>query len=672
MHDNPLLESTLPIPFHRIRDDHVVPAVREAIAEAREGVEAIARDPGPPDWESILAPLDELMERVGRVTAPVQHLLSVRETPELRTAWAEVLPELTRFWSWLHLHEGLYGRLEALESRAGALGLAPLGTRHLERTMREFRRAGAELSPGGRARLEAIQVELAGLGQTFSENVLDATARYSRPVTDPERLRGIPEDALERFRRRAETEGQRGWILTLDEPSYLAVMQYAEDRALRRELHRAYQTRGREAPTDNRPLIPRILELRREMAELLGYDDFADYRLDEQMAGSGERARNFVVELIGHTRPFWQQDLEELEAYGSHFPLSSLEPWDVPFLTERIRRGVLRVDQEELRAYFPLDRVIGGVFRIAERLFGLRVVEKRMQEVWHPDVRYYELSDGSGAHLGGFYTDLFPRPEKRQGAWMNSLVHGTPGADGALSPHLGFIAANFPPPGPERPALLTHRDVETLLHEFGHLLHHMTSRVPIPRRGGVNVAWDWVELPSQLLENWAWEHEPLGLLSGHWETGASLPADTLDLLLDSRRFMGGWRQMRQLSFGSLDLALHMEYEPTRDGDAVEWVSDIMEAITPSRSFAEAHPLPSFLHLFSGGYAASYYSYLWSEVLEADIFTRFTEAGLFDRETGRRYLETILAVGDREDPEVLFRAFMGRDPDPGALITRNLG
>ncbi len=672
MHENPLLETSLPVPFHRIRDEHVVPAVRHAITGAKDGVRAIARDPAAPGWESVLAPLDELTERVGRVATPVQHLLSVRETPELRAAWAEVLPEITRFWSWLHLHKGLFGRLRALESRAAELDLDPLETRHLKRTMRDFRRAGAELPPAGRERLEALQVELAGLGQTFSENILDATARYTRPVTDPERLRGIPADALERFRKRAEAEGRDGWVLTLDEPSYLAVMQYAEDRELRRELHRAYQGRGREAPTDNRPLIPRILELRREMAELLGYPDFPDYRLEEQMAGSGARAWAFVCELAERTRPYWERDTEALEAYGSGLGLQALEPWDVAFLVERIRREVLEVDQEEVRAYFPLDRVISGLFRITERLFGLRVEERRIREIWHPDVRYYELSDGSGTHLGGFYADLFPRPEKRQGAWMNGLVSGGPGADVSLSPHVGFIAANFPPPGSDRPALLTHRDVETLLHEFGHLLHHMTSRVPIPRRGGVNVAWDWVELPSQLLQNWAWEEEPLGLLSGHWETGVSLPAETLDRLLRSRRFMGGWRQMRQLSFGTLDLALHTEYEAERDGGAVEWVSDLMEPFAPSRSLAEAHPLPSFLHLFSGGYAASYYSYLWSEVLEADIFTRFLEAGLFDRETGRRYLETILAAGDREDPEILFRSFMGRDPDPGALIARNLG
>lgn len=672
MNTNPLLGDRFPVPFHRIEDEHVVPAIREVIAEAREAVGAIADDRGTPSWETVLAPLDRIVERVDRVATPVRHLLSVRETPELRAAWAVALPELTRFRSWLHLHEGLFGRLRGLEAREPELGLDPLWARHLERTLRDFRRAGAELPARERGRLEAIHVELAGLAQSFSENILDATAAYAQQVTDGARLEGIPADALERFRKKAAEEGLEGWVLTLDEPSVLAVMQHARDRGLRRELHSAYLARGREAPTDNRPLIPRILGLRREMAGLLGYPDFPDYRLEEQMAGTGGRARAFVEELAGRTRPFWRRDVQTLEAYAEKLGLGSLEPWDVAFLIERMRREELEIDQEEVRGYFPLERVLGGLLGIAERLFGLRAERKRIEEVWHPDVRYYEFTDEAGTPLGGFYADLFPRPEKRQGAWMNGLLHGEPRADGSLSPHLGLISANVPPPGSERPALLAHRDVETLLHEFGHLLHHMASRVPIPRRGGTNVAWDWVELPSQLLENWAWEEEPLGLLSAHWETGESLPAGILNRLLRSRRFMGGWRQMRQLSFGTLDLALHTEYEAERDGDAVGWATAVMEPFTPGPNHAAAHPLPSFLHIFSGGYAASYYSYLWSEVLEADVFNRFAEAGLFDRPTGRRYLETILATGDSEDPEILFRTFMGRDPDPEALIRRNLG
>jgi oligopeptidase A len=300
------------------------------------------------------------------------------------------------------------------------------------------------------------------------------------------------------------------------------------------------------------------------------------------------------------------------------------------------------------------------------------VEEEKIQEVWHPDVRYFRLLDANGRHLGSFYADLFTRSEKRQGAWMNDFIHGSLQEDGNLSPHLGVICANYAPPAEGRPALLNHREVETLFHEFGHLIHHLASRVTLPSHGGINVAWDWVELPSQLLENWTWEKESLDLFSRHWETGAPLPTELYERMQRARRFMGGWRQMRQLSFGTLDLALHTDFDPKGGENPVEWVTRLLEPLTLNPRFAAAHPLPAFSHIFSGGYAASYYSYMWSEVLEADLFTRFIETGIFSRSTGLRYLETVLSAGDSDDPDVLFRSFMGRDPDPEALIRRNLG
>ena len=672
MDTNPLLDSSFPIPFHRIRAEHVVPAMRTLIEEAKARADELGEDDGPATWDSVLAPFDELIERVGQVTTRVQHLLAVAETPELREAWSEVLPKLTQLWSWLYLHQGLWRRFQLLDQTPETAELDELRSRHLKRTIRDFRRSGVDLEPEGRDRLEAIEVEAARLGQSFSENILDATAAYSLLITDEEWLRGVPGDALARFRRNAENAGDDGWRLTLDQPSYEAVIRHSEDRGLRAEIHRAFHARGTQEPTDNRPLIPQILELRREKSQLLGYADFPDYRLEEQMVKSGLQAREFVAEVAERTRPYWNKDMEELADYAESLGIRPLEPWDVAFLIERMRRERFDLNQEQLRPYFPLEPVQEGLFQITERLFGLKVTPKSIDEIWHEDVRYFELHDREGTFLGGFYTDLFPRPEKRQGAWMNDFVYGGPQTDDSFAPHLGVICANFPPPDGERPALLKHGDVETLFHEFGHLLHHLTSQVPIAGRGGVRVAWDWVELPSQLLENWAWERDPLDLFARHWETGELLPQELFERILSARRFMGGWRQMRQLAFGTLDLALHTEYEVERHGDAVDWASDLLESFSPSRSFAEAHPLPSFLHIFAGGYAASYYSYMWSEVLEADMFTRFLEVGVFDPETGRRYLETILSTGDRADPHLLFRQFMGRDPDPEALIARNLG
>ncbi len=669
---NPLLDLSGRIPFHQVRAEHVVPGIRGLLEKTRSAVDTLSEQTGPATWDSVLAPLDVLTERVERAVKPVQHMLAVAETPELREAWAEILPELSKFWSWIELHEGLWKRLKELKESPDTARLDGLRSRHLERTIRDFKRAGADLSQPDGERLEAIDLELAQLGQKFSENVLDATAAFSRVIADEDRLQGVPEDSKRRFRRKASEGGDEGWLLTLDQPSYEAVIKYAEDRDLRAEIHSGYHTRGTEKPTDNRSLIPRILELRQEKARLLGYADFPDYRLVEQMAGSGLQAREFAAEMTGRTRPYWKSDLEELEGYAVTLGIDPLAPWDVPFLVERLRREQFDLDDEELRQYFPLASVQDGLFKITERLFGLKVSEKSVEEIWHEDVRYFELRDSNDTLLGGFYTDLFPRPQKRQGAWMNDFIYGGPKPDGTFAPHLGVICANFPPPDDDRPALLTHRDVETLFHEFGHLLHHLTSRVPIARRGGLHVAWDWVELPSQLLQNWAWERGSLDLFATHWETDEPLPDELSERMLRARQFMGGWRQMRQLGFTTLDLALHTEYDAGRDGDAVNWVSDLLESFTPSRTFAETHPLPSFLHIFSGGYAASYYSYLWSEVLEADMFTRFRDAGVFDAEVGQEYLDTILSAGDRADPQLLFRTFMGRDPDPEALLTRNLG
>ena len=675
---NPLLEASFRIPFHRITPAHVVPGIRALIREAEEEIEALAADTGPPTWENTLGRLDELTRRVAEGTTPVHHLLGVKESPELREAWSEVLPEVSSFWTRIFLHEGLWARLRAYADAvqaagaAGDDGLDDLARRHLTKTIRDFQRAGADLPAEGRERLEAIQVELAQIQQRFSENVLDATAAWSHHVTDEAEMAGIPDDALERFQRAARDKELDGWLLTLDAPAVQAVLKHARSRELRSRVHEAYLARGREEPWDNRPLIPRILELRQEKARLLGYPDFPDFRLEEQMARTGEGARSFVTGMIERTRPYWERDLEILRDAGKGRAMDALRPWDVSFLAEELRKERYELDEEELRPYFPLERVVDGMFALTSRLFGLRVTTVEREEVWHPDVRYYEIRDQDDRLVGAFYADFFPRPEKRQGAWMNDFIHGLPDREGRLSPHLGVICANFPPPTGGRPALLTHRDVETLFHEFGHLLHHCTSRVPIPSRGGVHVAWDWVEVPSQLMENWTWEREALDLISGHWKTGEPLPDELHARMVRARRFLGGWAQMRQLTFGLLDLALHTSFDAEEDGDPVEWVTELLLPYSADEEFAAAHPLPSFLHLFSGGYAASYYSYLWSEVMEADLFTRFLERGLFDRETGTRYLETILSAGDRDEPDALFRAFMGREPDPEALIRRNLG
>jgi len=673
--ENPLLRGKVPIPFDEIQPVHVEPAVRHLIDEASTWARSIGEDPAEPNWDNTVAPFDALTRKVRRGTAPIHHLLAVAESPELREAWGRILPDYVRFWSRLLLDRTLLVRLEAIAENAAIVGaLSPVEQRHLRRTIQDFRRAGAGLDEAGRAHLEALDVEVAELEQQFSEHVLDATAAFRMhiPADEGGRLSGIPDDALARFAERARAEEKEGWILTLDYPSLEAVLKHADDRELRRTLHAAHLARGAAAPLDNRPLIQRILAIRQARARLLGYADYPDYRLETHMARTGERARAFVHELVERTRPSWTQDLAALRAQALELGLDELRPWDVSWVAEKLRKARYDLDEEALRPYFPLPRVLDGMFEIFRRVFGFKVVPGASRPVWHPDVVYFEVTDEvEGRDLGGFYADFYPRPEKRQGAWMSDFIYGERREGTPPELHVGNLCTNFPPPTSDRPSLLSHRDVETLFHEFGHLLHHLASTVPLEGRGGTNVAWDWVELPSQLLENWTWEEEALALISGHWQTGEPLPTPLLDRMQAARRFLGGWMQMRQLTFGVMDLALHTDYKADLHGDPVDWVTERLLPLSADPTFAAAHPLPGFLHLFSGGYASSYYAYLWSEVLEADLFSRFRDEGIFDREVGRTFVETILSQGDAEDPEILFRRFMGRDPDPEALIRRNL-
>jgi len=683
---NPLLTGAFRIPFDAIRAEHVEPGVRSALAAAQSEVDAIAADPAAPTWDNTIGRLDEATEMLSERLAPAGHLMSVAESPALREAYNAILPEISAFWSSLPLDEALWRRIEAYASTDEARDLGGIRRRHLDKTVREFERAGANLPADRKARLQELRVELARLKQKFSENVLDATAAYERLVAEGDRLDGVPQAAKARARAKAKEKGLDGWLITLDHPSVEPILKYCRDRELRRETFLAYSGRCRDGDFDNRPLIPQILRLRDELAEILGYEDFPDYTLEERMAKTGARAIAFEADLVERTRPYWARDVEELREHAGTLGIDSLAPWDVSFVMESLRKARYDIDDEALRPYFPLERVLDGMFEIVRRTFGFTITEREIEEVWHPDVRYYEITDEAGLLLGGFYTDWFPRREKRQGAWMNHFITGGPTEDG-FDPHLGVVCGNFTPPDEERPSLLTHREVETTFHEFGHLLHHCTSRVEVRGRGGINVAWDWVELPSQLMENWTWEREALDLFARHHETGEPLPEELFERMQAAKRFMGGWSQMRQLSLGSVDLELHEELAPrlraearaSGDGVDAEQGDEVMRfgeerfaRFVPDPSFAKSHILTSFSHLFAGGYAAGYYSYLWSEVLDADVFTRFRGEGIFNRATGRSYVDSILARGDSAEPDELFLEFMGRPPDPEALLERNLG
>ena len=670
---NPLLPRELPIPFDRIAPEHVVPAIRQALAEAEREVDALASFEGERTYENTMGRLEEISESLSRVIRPVSHLVSVLNTPPLRAEYETVLPEFTAFYARLPLDPRLWEAVRAYAETDEAKALTGIRRRHLERTLRAFVRSGANLEPEQKARVEAIRIELSRLQTDFSNHVLDATTAWEMVLTDEADLAGLPESATAQARAAARAKGVEGWRFTLHQPSYQPFMEYAERRDLRERMYRAFMGRGAAEPYDNRPIIRRILALRRELANLLGYRDWADYVLEESMARSGARAIAFERDLEARTRPHWEREKAELEAFArERLGLDRLEPWDLAFVIERMRLARYDLDAEALRPYFPMDRVLEGLFELARRLFGVVVREAERPGVWHDEVRWYEVrGEEDGELLGSFYTDWHPRDTKRAGAWMNGMVVGGARPDG-WQPHVGLIAGNMSPPEEGRPALLTHREVETVFHEFGHLLHHTLSRVEIPSLGGTHVPSDWVELPSQIMENWTWEREALDLFARHWRTGEPIPEELFRKMKAARTFMAAHFQMRQLSFGTVDLDLHVDFDPASDEDPVERARAVLGRFTHRPDFAQNDFIAGFSHIFSGGYAAGYYSYLWSEVLDADAFSAFAREGLFNRATGRRFVDSVLSRGHDTDPDQLFREFMGRDPDPEALLRRNLG
>ncbi|MCC6857067.1 MAG: M3 family metallopeptidase [Bryobacterales bacterium] len=665
---NPLLDIPFRIPFDRIRAEHVAPAVEHLLEAARTRLERLAGADEARTFENTMRALDGMTEPLDRAVGVVRHLESVATYPELRAAYNAIQPTVSAFYSSIPLHEGLWNAVKEYAGSSEAASLQGARARYVKKTVDDFRRHGADLDAAGKTRLKEIDVELAELTTRFAQNVLDSTNAFELVITDAAGLAGLPPTAVDEARQSAASKGLAGWRFTLKEPSYLAVMTYLDDRGVREQVYRAHTTRATAGALDNRPLVARILELRRAKARLLGFRDFADLVLEDRMAHSGARALAFLEDLRRKTESHFARENRELEDFRRQLEgpqAGPLEPWDIAYYAEKMRKALYDIDQEMLRPYFPLERVIEGLFEVTRRLYGIRVSSETGVPAWDPQARYYNMFGEDGQFLGAFFADWFPRENKRGGAWMDALITGVP------RPHLGLICGNLTPPAGGKPALLTHREVETIFHEFGHLLHHLLSDVEIRSLAGTNVAWDFVELPSQIMENWCWEREALDLFARHYQTGDPIPGELLERMWRARTFRSANGQMRQLGFGFLDLKLHVEYEPERDGDAIEYGRRILQSFTPAPLPPDYAMPASFSHLFASpvGYGAGYYSYKWAEVLDADAFTRFRAAGVFNPEAGRAFRNSILSKGDSEDPAELYRSFMGRDPDPSALLRR---
>ena len=667
--DNPLLDQD-PLPrFVQIRPEHVEPAVRELLARNRARIGELAALPKP-TFATLIEPLEELQHGVTRAWSPVSHLNAVLNSDALRAGYNACLPLLSAYQTDLAQSEPLFRAYRTIAERDAA-ALAPVQRQVIEHAVRDFRLAGVGLPAEKKARFKTVMQELTQLQAKFEENVLDAANAWSWHVTDPDELRGLNEMLIELAARRARERDVSGWVLTLDQPTYVAVLTDAESENLRRAFYEAWTTRASDRGPgagrwDNSSVMEKILRLRHEAARLLDFPNYAEYALATRMARSVDEVLEFLHELARSARPAAVAEFAELEEFAGR----ELAPWDVGFHSERLQRVRFAVSQEELRPYFPLPRVLGGLFAVAQRLFGVRIRERSGVPAWHEDVRFFDIEGAGGARVGSFYLDAYARPNKRSGAWMDECVGRKRLASGAALP-VAYLVCNFLPPGAARPALLTHDDVVTLFHEFGHGLHHLLTRVDYPSLAGINgVAWDAVELPSQFLENYAWHPQVLQQISGHFESGAALPEEMQSRLIATRSFQAGLAMMRQLEFALFDFRLHTEYSPGRGGRVLEILAEVRRevAVVP---VPEWNRFPhSFGHIFAGGYAAGYYSYKWAEVLAADAFAAFEESGVFDSGTAQRFLDAILSRGGSRDALEAFIEFRGRTPELRALLRQH--
>ena len=669
---NPLLESTDLPPFTAIRAEHVEPAIDAILADYQAGIDALLASTEPRTFASVMTVCEELDDRLARAWAPVSHLHGVKDSESLREAYSAAQEKIVAFSSALGQNRELYAAVNAVREGTGFEYLPRAAQTLVEHELRDFVLAGVALEEPARSRYREISSELARLSTEFEEAVLDATDAWSEHIRDEAGVAGIPQSGLAVLRTYAEEKQLDGWLVTLKQPSVQAVLTYADDRELRARVYRAYGTRAAEnshdGKFDNSARIERILALRHESAQLLGFASTAEESLATKMAASPDQVITFLRDFIAKARPMAEADLAELRTFAaSQLQLDDLQPWDVGYAAEKLRESKYTLSEEELKPYFPLPAVMDGLFAVIQRVLGVSVRLREDVDVWHEDARYYDLIDAGGQVFAGAYVDLYARTGKRGGAWMDVCTSRLR-KDDSLQLPIAFLTCNFAPPTADTPSLLTHDDVITLFHEFGHGLHHMLTEVDYSGVSGISgVEWDAVELPSQFMENFAWKREGLDLIARHWKTGERLPDELFERMQAARNFQSGMFLVRQLEFGLFDFRLHHEFDPELGARTMELLEEVRREVAVLMP-PEWHRFPhAFTHIFAGGYGAGYYSYLWAEVLSADAFERFEQEGVFNREVGEAWCKAILAVGGSRPALESFIEFRGREPSPDALL-----
>ena len=671
--ENPLLSFTGLPPFSQIKPEHVEPAITQILNENRTQLDHLLDSNSRYSWENLLAPLEDMMDRLSAVWSPVSHMNSVVNSDALREAYNTCLDQLSEYYTELGQNNKLFLAYRQIAEGGAYKNLNQIQKKVIENELRDFRLSGIGLSDKDQQRYREIMQNLSRLTSKFGENVLDATQAWSKHITNADDLSGLPESALALTKQQAESAGLEGFLLNLEFPSYFPVITYADNRELRYEMYQAYVTRASdEGPSagqwDNTPVMEEILALRHEVAQLLGFNNYAERSIATKMAATTDQVVKFLQELADRSLSIAKKELQEVRDFArEQFDQQELEAWDLAYYSEKLRQSQYNISQEELKPYFPAAQVIKGMFSVVGKLYGINIKIKTDVDTWHEDVQFYEIFDDANNIRGQFYLDLYARANKRGGAWMDECISRKQ-RDGSVQTPVAYLTCNFTPPIGDDPALLTHGEVETLFHEFGHGLHHMLTQIDYTSVSGISgVAWDAVELPSQFMENWCWEKEALDLFARHYKTNEMIPDELYQRMKAARNFQSAMQMVRQLEFSLFDFRLHMEYKPEKGAQVYQLLDDVRKQVSVIQPPSFNRFPHSFSHIFAGGYAAGYYSYKWAEVLSADAFSAFEESDIFDPQTGQRFLQSILEQGGSREPMELFVEFRGREPSIDALL-----